>query len=224
MDRPARGQRAPATLKVTIIVGVLGFVLCGCVETTASLPPQADTQSRPTRQESVASPRRASVALASLSGMPRDVADRMSLAFAQEAGAHDIPLAAPEKADYLVRGYVNAYPTDLGTSIAFVFDIFDAGKKRAQRLGDILFVRGTAADPSSLIDSAAMTKVFAKSAGDLATFLGNGPSAPTAAEIAPADAVADADEGRTIVERTVPPATPPASPPNPSGLGVATLR
>ncbi|WOJ89223.1 hypothetical protein RZS28_15665 [Methylocapsa polymorpha] len=223
-----RGSRA-SLAKLAFIFASAGF-LAGCVESAASLPPQADAPQAPLRRDGV-SPRGASVALASLSGVPEPVADRMKNAFAQEATQRDITLADAKNADYLVRGYLNAAPTEAGTSITVVFDIFDAAKKRALRLEDALFVKGASAasDPWSAVDMAAIGDVAAKSADNLAAFLTNTPEANGAAKTRNAMAASKAatvsarsEDGRTTLQRTQPKLS--SSTATASDLNLAALR
>jgi hypothetical protein len=210
-----------------VFILIMALCLAGCIEAADSPPPQADLQQGPVRREGV-SPRGASVALASLSGVPEPVADRIKGAFAQEAAERDITLADPKNANYLVRGYLNAAPAETGTSITVVFDIFDAAKKRALRLEDALFIKAVPAadDPWSVMDVASVGDVAAKTAEDLAAFLTNTPEALAGAKTrtaaAPRQASPGAD-GQTIVRGT--PAKPPAFEAKaPSDLSIAALR
>ena len=219
-------------LATTALTLVLTGFLAGCVESGAS-PPQAQTppsqaMQAPARRDGV-SPRGASVALASLSGVSQPVTDRIKRAFTQEASDREITLADGKAANYLVRGYVNAYSTEAGTAVTIVFDIFNAAKQRAQRIvEDALLVQGAAADPWSVIDTAAISNLAAKSAEDLAAFLTNTPEAiaksEAAAKVAESEASAPSgsDEGRTIVQKAQPKL--PASTAKADDLSIAALR
>lgn len=171
--RGFRGGSRARLAKIAFLFAAAGF-LAGCVDSAISPPLQAEAPTASLRKDGV-SPRSASVALASLSGVPEPVADRLKKAFAQEAAQREINLADAKSADYLVRAYLSAAPTDAGTAITVVFDVFDAGKKRALRLEDDVLVKGssTASDPWSAIDIAALGNVAAKSADALAAFLAN---------------------------------------------------
>jgi hypothetical protein len=172
-----RGSRAKLA-KIVFLFSAAGC-LAGCVGTEASSPPQAEALIAPPRNDASLPGKGASVALASLSGVPETVADRMKKAFAQEAAQRDIRLAEAKNADYLARAYLNAAPTEAGTAITVVFDVFDADKKRALRFADSLVVEGhsAASDPWSVVDGAAIADVAAKSADALAAFLANAPGA-----------------------------------------------
>ena len=101
----------------------------------------------------------------------------MKDAFAAQAGERNIALAEPAKAAYLIRGYVTTYPAATGTTVAAVYDVFDANKKRAQRLEDDIIVKSDGADPWSGFNAAAMDSLAARSADDLAAFLTTTPEA-----------------------------------------------
>ena len=124
------------------------------------------------------------VALASLTGVPQPLEDRLKDAFAAQASERNIALADPAKAAYLIRGYVTAYPAVDGTTIAAVYDVFDARKKRAQRLEDDVVVKSGGADSWSGFNAAAIEDLAAKSADGLAAFLVATPEA--LADAAPA--------------------------------------
>ena len=199
---------ARALIRLSACTGRLGaaFSLGGCIETGSDLkaanPGPALAHSTGARRANV-SPGGASVALTSLEGPPQAVGARFAQAFVAEAGAREIQLTEAKTARYLVRGYLTAYPAQGGTALAYVWDIYDAGKQRAQRLTDGLIVKGAAADPWSLIDDKALVSIAAKSADDLAAFLTNTPEAIAAAKSARPALAAAAPAG---------PAKPPARP------------
>jgi hypothetical protein len=118
--------------------------------------------------------------------------------------------------------HLTAYPAgNDATSLAYVSDIFDARKNRAQRLGDDIVLKGAAADPWSLVDDKAVEAIAARSAEDLAAFLSNTPEAVAAARV-PAVAVRPAEQPRET-PRSSPPIT--TSPGMPAGaLGFSAVR
>jgi hypothetical protein len=192
----------------------LAGLLAGCVEPTASAPPPV-AEHVVARREGV-SPRGASLALASVGGVPDPVADRFKEAFTKEAGDREIKLADAKKAAYFMRGYLNASSSETGTTLSVVFDVFDGTKNRAQRIEDKVTVKGGAEDPWSLVDDGMMNKLVAKSAEDVAAFLTNTPEAIVAAEASeekktpePRVAHASVDSGQTIVPQTTSSAPPP---------------
>lgn len=202
---------------------IISVCLAGCVD--AATTPSAEAPSpivSPLAAKTPAgvTPRGINVALASLTGVPEPIESQMRDAFAAEAKERDITLGASQKAAYLVRGYVTSYPAEKGTAIAVVYDVFDAMKKRAQRIEDSVVVKGDGADPWSGFDAAAMNELVAKSADDLAAFLIATPEALAALSPAAASGVSsaggssrsqvsasavsppsDLDDGQTIVQR-----------------------
>jgi hypothetical protein len=220
-------SRLPAT---GLLLACLG-ILSGCMDSNVaqapdpSVPPSANMA----RRQGV-SPSGATVALASFSGAPQDVTDRFTPIFTDVAERGEISFTDPDKANYLVRGYLNAQPEGHATEVAFVLDIFDSKKERTQRVEDEILVKGQAADPWSLVDDQALAAVAAKSADDLAAVMSNTPEALLAANSAPPDGhnVAAID-GQTVVAATPPgaappsPSPPPTSPPQ-NGVGLAALR
>ena len=172
------------TFRAILAAAVLALPLGGCVDTGSDLNatraslPQATSIAR----RADVSPGGTSVGFASLEGPPQALQARFVAAFASEAGSREIQLVDPKAARYQMRAYLTAYATEGGTAIAYVWDVFDSDKRRAQRLTDALVVKGTAADPWSVIDDKALASVAAKSADDLAAFLSNTPEAIAAAK------------------------------------------
>ena len=233
MDQPVCSRRGACWRRLAAAVfGLLPLgVLGGCVETAAmsgAEPPDAHAKSA--ANAAAVDPRGVRVALASLSGVPQPLEDRMKDAFAAQAGERNITLADPAKAAYLIRGYVTTYPVAAGTTVAAVYDVFDANKKRAQRLKDDVVVKSEGADPWSGFNAAAMDDLAARSADDLAAFLITTPEALAAAEPqsgAPARRVAaDAPPGAPGDKRASAQQRASAQAPATlaSGLSVAALR
>jgi len=200
-------------------------ILSGCVDSNVAEAPDpfAPQATNLPRREGV-SPSGATVAVASFSGAPEEVADRFTPIFADAAKGGEISFADPDTANYLVRGYLNAYPVGDATAVAFVLDIFDSKKQRTQRVEDEILLKGQAADSWSLVDDSVLAAVAAKSADDLAAVMTNTPEALLAAGAAPSDGHNLASEdGQTVVAATPPVAAPPVSPP-PGGFGLAALH
>jgi hypothetical protein len=76
-----------------------------------------------------------------------------------------------------VRGYLTAQPTEDGqTALAFVWDVYDESKKRAQRVqGESLGKRGGGGDPWAGIDQTIVAKAASESADAIASFLTTAP-------------------------------------------------
>ena len=160
----------------TVAAALVAATLGGCVDTTADAG-RPDVRAAIARGE-VKSPRAATVALSSIEGAPGPVTARFEQAMASEAGTRDIAVTDPGLAHYLVRGYLDAAPTEDGrTTVRYVWDIYDAGKNHARRLDDSLTVAGSAADPWSLVDDQALASLAARSSDDIALFLAGTPEA-----------------------------------------------
>ncbi len=67
---------------------------------------------------------------------------------------NDVALTDSAGARYLARGYISAFLVEGGARLTYVWDIYDRTNHRAQRLNDEIALRGAAADPWSLVDSA----------------------------------------------------------------------
>jgi hypothetical protein len=178
-------------------------LLAGCVDSYVAAqapqapPPEAGNMAR----RPGVSPGGTSVAMASLAGGPDAIRDRFSQAFEDAAKTQQIVMATPAAADYFVRGYLNAVPEGEATAVTYVLDIFDAKKRRTQRVEDQILIKAKAADPWSVVDDAAVSALAAKSAAALAAVLTNTPEAILAAAKTQPDGAAavQADDGRTIV-------------------------
>lgn len=233
MDQPvsarqgASGRRVAFAIFGLLSVGFLG----GCVETTA-LSGADSPEARAKVAANVLDAGGVRVALASLTGVPQPFENRLKDAFAAQATERNITLADPAKATFLVRGYVTAYPAAEGTTIAAVYDVFDAKKNRARRLEDDVVVKTDGADPWSGIDPAAIDNLATKSADDLAAFLITTPEALAAAEPASgSDPAARGASGRGVEARGDEATSGPGAGRTPaqaakvaSGVSVAALR
>jgi hypothetical protein len=169
-----------------ILASPIAGVLAGCAETTAAVAPAPEVEHRFVYR-SDANLNAVGLAVASLTGAPETVEARFRSAFDAEALQRDINFT-DDKATYLLRGYVTAYPTDAGTTaVALVWDIFDAhNKKRAQRLEDRGIVKLSASDPWTTLTDDDIKKIAALSAENLAAFLSNTPEAENGQKTGPA--------------------------------------
>jgi hypothetical protein len=164
------------------------LILGGCVDNAADLAPNPEAHRQVAKREGV-SIAQASLAIVSVDGAPAAVTANFRRLLESEARARDIVVVEAAKARYLVRGYLSAELTSDGASIEYVWDVFTADKQRAQRLNDVIAVKGSGDDPWALAGEAALTSVAAKSADDLAAYLSN---TPEAAAVAASEATAAA--------------------------------
>ncbi|MBK9082349.1 MAG: hypothetical protein IPL88_09875 [Rhizobiales bacterium] len=181
MMSSAAGRRPAFAPARALALCALALALAGCVDTLA------ESKSAPPARQTIAaregvSPRGAAVALVSVDGAPEEATQRFVTALKAESAAREIAFADAGKARYHVRGYLAAYPGADGVTISYVWDVFDAGKRRAQRMSDELTVKaGRSADPWAGLDETAYASLAGKSADDLAAFLSNTPEAIAAA-------------------------------------------
>lgn len=204
---PIRHRVSAARLSVILTVMVCGIGLSGCVEDAAQAPVAASMSSDNIAARPGVSPSGATVALSSISGAPGAFDDKFQAMLTAYAKRSGVTIAQTGQPNYLVRGYLSADSEgDAATIVSYVLDVFDAGKHRTQRVEDQVVLRGTAADPWSLVSDDVLATVAQKSAADLAAVMTNTPEAIAAStpSAAPAQQVAagappPAQSGQTIV-------------------------
>ena len=176
--------RAPTRWFKALTFAVFGLAaasmavgLEGCTQSLAV----ASLQSNPIRtaieRGEMHSPKPAAMAFSSIEGAPDDVLARFRSGMTQEAGARDITISDPALARYFVRGYLDAFPTDQGTSVRFVWDVFDTDKRRVERLDDMLDLPKSDGDPWALVDDKVLASMAERSANSIATYLATTPEA-----------------------------------------------
>jgi hypothetical protein len=215
----------PARAAKLLIICGLTALAAGCVETTAQREPQPQLPQRTNMvQREGVSPRGASVAIADIQGVSAPVSEHLSAIFTQAARERDINLTDAKAANYLVRGYLSASPTEGGATFALIWDVYDAKKRRTQRIDDLVFVKGSSGSLEAA-DDAALTQIAAKSAGDLAAVLSNMPEAIAAASSPSAKSfVAKASEDGTTSIPGTPPAVAASGPREPAAGAAAALH
>ena len=174
--KPTRGRVRLAYQCRALALAVIALSASGCLETATDMAPKISAHQPIERREGV-SLADASVAIYTIEGAPAEVAASFTASLKQEAAARDIVLVDVTKARYLVRGYLSATATKDGASLEYVWDVFGADRKLAQRLNDTIEVKGTGDDPWAIAGEKALNSVAAKSADDLAAFLSTTPFA-----------------------------------------------
>lgn len=160
------------------------LALCGCFEAVADLAPNLEAHRQVVQREGV-NLAQVSLAIVSVEGAPAAISAKFSQALEREARARGLVVVDAAAARYLARGYLSATLTEDGASIEYVWDVFNAGKRRAWRLSDVIEVKGSGPDPWTLAGEAGLTSVAASSADDLAAFLAGTPEAAAVASVAP---------------------------------------
>jgi len=116
-----------------------------------------------------ASPEGVPVALESIDGAPAPIRTALADELATAATDRKVDLVgANAEARYRVRGYLSTSTEDGETKVAYVWDVFDAQKRRAKRLEGSSPV---AAPSISALDKEALSKLAKASMDEIAEFL-----------------------------------------------------
>jgi hypothetical protein len=127
------------------------------------------------------------IALESIVGPPEAVQTALAGELATAASARQVELVGKDgAARYRVRGYLTAQPdAEGGAALAFVWDVFDADERRAQRVtGSSPIATGSRKNPWEGLDKEALARLAARSMDEIASFLAAGP-APAAGAAPP---------------------------------------
>jgi hypothetical protein len=126
------------------------------------------------------------VAVETIEGGTPEIQAKVQDEVVSQASARRIELVSgADQPRYRLRGYVSAYATDDGdTALAIVWDVFDASKKRAQRVSTTAVAKGQADDPWTRIGTTQIAKAASQSMDGVASFLATS-SVPAQAEAAP---------------------------------------
>jgi hypothetical protein len=119
------------------------------------------------------------IAVDSIEGPPAEIRTALADELASAASARRVELIGDgARARYHLKGYLSTETTaDGGTALAFVWDVFDAEKRRAQRVAGSSPVRA-GANPWDGLDKEALARLAAKSMDQIATFLVASADAP----------------------------------------------
>lgn len=164
-------------MKPALIAVVLAAGLAACNDTTTA-----------TRAPTVAPG--VPIAVDSISGGSDAVRGAFTSAMSNEASARRVEIVDPKtNPRFRVRGYLAAQPTDDGqTALAFVWDVFDAQKRRAQRVEGATVARSSSGDWTG-VDQGTVNKAASESMDQIAQFLVGQD------QVRPASATAGAVEG-----------------------------
>ncbi len=172
-----------------VLGAAAALALAGCQETTTAARPRVDAPGVP-------------VSVQSISGAPDSVTTRFAGLLGEAAAERRMEIVPGDKpARFRVRGYLTAQPTEDGqTALAFVWDVYDESKKRAQRVqGESLGRRGGGSDPWSGIDQTVVAKAAAESMDAIASFL---VTTPAVGAVLPADKAKATDAQANNVKAT----------------------
>ena len=164
---------------IRLIAPLGALILAGCVDNIPDVTVGRGDVRNAIAKGTMKSPHAATVALASFEGAPAPIAARFDQIFAKEAAAREIAMVDAKKARYLICGYLSAYPSERGTDVAYVYDVFDADQHRVERVNDVITIPGNAPDAWAQVDDKTMTSLAGRSADDLAVALSGMPEAQT---------------------------------------------
>jgi hypothetical protein len=119
------------------------------------------------------SPAGVPIALEVMDGPPAPVRTALTDELVSAASSRRVDLASADApARYRVRGYLSTETTaEGGQALAYVWDVFDAEKRRAKRLTGSSPIRSASPDPWSGLDKETLAKLAAQSMDEIAVFL-----------------------------------------------------
>ncbi len=183
------GLRSRKALSVAAVVAVFGLGACQDAGFEASAPPRAAPG--------------VPIAVEAIEGPPAEVTGALNAALVQAAADHQVTLVDDTQAPrFRVKGYVTSDPAADGkTELAYVWDVFDASNRRAQRVTGTLEVAGDPADPWARLDPATVKRIASKSMDGIADFLAGAAAASpafAAAKLTPRAVTAGAATGAAV--------------------------
>ena len=120
------------------------------------------------------------IAVEAIEGPPAEVTGALNAALVQAAADHQVALVDDAQAPrFRVKGYVTAgVAPDGKTALAYVWDVFDAANRRAQRVTGSEEMAGDPADPWARLDDKTLKRLAGKSMDGIADFLAGAPTLP----------------------------------------------
>jgi hypothetical protein len=146
---------------------------------------------------SFASARTGTIAFESIDGPPQPVFQKLVENLATEAVARQVAVISREATpQYRVRGYMAAHIADRRIHIGWVWDVYDANKRRVLRIANEELGGRSGGDAWAAADDAMLRKIARTGMDRLATLLdGSGAGRPAAEPPAGGDGVAVAAAG-----------------------------
>lgn len=136
-----------------------------------------------------AQPRGATIAFESIDGPPPGQFQKLVQILNEEAQSRRLAVISRESPSaYRVRGYLAAKVAKGQTTIAWVWDVFDANERRALRITGEETAKGRPRDAWTAADDAMLQRIARSSMDQLAAFLTSPAVAPGAPAAAPAEA------------------------------------
>lgn len=162
---PRRTRRLVPFFTLGLVAGLLG----GCASFNAG-----STGSSVTTAQTAVPTSKKKVAIAPIIGAPSKVSKKLEGNLASEVQKQQVPvaLAAADKPDYTVRGYVVAAPAKAGTELSYIWDVMDQAGKRAHRITGKEVVTGPRKqDPWANVNEAVLQGIATKTAAQLAAWV-----------------------------------------------------
>jgi hypothetical protein len=132
---------------------------------------------------------RASVAFEQIDGPPEGVFRKLVRELAQEAEVRRVAvLSRKDAAQFRVRGYVAMHVRGDRTTVAWVWDVYDADQKRALRISGEEDAGRAGGDAWATMDDRVLRRISRTSLDQLVAFLAAPPQEPRVAEMAQAQA------------------------------------
>lgn len=174
-----RATGTAARRAATLLAAVCAIALAGCNK-NANL--------------SAAQPRGATVAFESIDGPPSRQFQKLVQSLNEEAQSRRLAVISRDQSSaYRVRGYLAAKVTRNRTTIAWVWDVFDANERRALRIAGEETAKGRGGDGWGAADDAMLQRIAHASMDQLAAFVTSPDAVPVAAEPAALVATRQAD-------------------------------
>ena len=122
------------------------------------------------------------IAVEAIEGPPAEVTSALNAAFAQAAADHQVTVVDDAQAPrFRLKGYLTASAAQDGkTALAYVWDVFDASNRRAQRVTGTRRWRAIPPNPWSNVDDKALQRLAGKSMDGIADFLASAAGASPA--------------------------------------------
>ncbi len=158
-----------------IILLTAAFSLTACMETASDLNTirQRSEVKQSPLQVQIQAPQ-IPVTLISLEGAPDSVTAQFNIALMSEAKLRNILLASDKThVRFKLKGYLSAYSVQRGTSLSWVWDMYDSQAQRAQRIDGSQIIKRTEADPWTAIDDATLKLAASIAMNDVANYLSN---------------------------------------------------
>ncbi len=183
---------APRVKYAALIAALASAGLAGCESSSAlfgsnqSTPETQLSQSAAPVQAAPVTPQ-TRVAVAPVIGAPDAVGRQLQQEFGSAvAKQRATVVAAGDKADFTLRGYVVAAKDRAGTKVSYIWDVTDPAGKRVNRItGEEILASAAGKDPWSSVTPAVMQTIAQKSASSFGSWL---PSATSQAAVATAPA------------------------------------